>query len=460
MDKTPLQVIGERLEALQANAAEIAQRAENDPTKENVEEMKALLHGSDESPGIIAEIADLTARRDEELRKEEMKAMQGAIGDLQSVINELRKPAGGEFTLGGADAAEGKAFAEDDPYRPGQGHSFYNDIRLASKGSDAARQRVTHGFEGLSEEGKAMTEGVDAQGGYLVRPQIERQIVESIELDNVLRGLCSSINVTVPSIQLDQLTLAATAGWVAEMAQKPESTGMTLASVTASVFTAAGLATVSNQLLADSNPGIDNLVTSDLAKRLRALEEAAFIAGTGSGQPLGILNTPGLSATTYNEASPTVLAMLDAILDAIADVETNHGAPTAILMHPRTWTRILKSKDAAGAYIISPAGPGESAVIAGRTITRGPQKILWGYPVVTSNRMPTNLGGGTESRIIVGDFGEALILDRQGVTVDESPHVYFTSNATVFRAEKRVGFTAARTPKAFNVIGGTGLAGG
>lgn len=451
--------IGTKLEALQAQAQEIAERAENNPTTEVIAEMKALLEGDADNRGIVGQIADLTEARDSALREEEFKALKGQVGSLQDVINELRKPAG-EFTFG-APTEDGKAFTDDDPYRPGEKRSFFNDLRLSNKGSSDARDRMIHGLTGLDEEGKAMTEGTDSQGGYLVRPQIERQIVEAIELDNVLRGLCSSINVTVTSIQLDQLGLSTIAGWVAELAQKPESTGMTLASITASVFTAAGLATISNQLLADSNPSVDGLVTTDLAKRLRALEEAAFIAGTGSGQPLGILNTPGLHATTYNEGSPTVLAMLDAILDAIADVETNHGAPSAILMHPRTWTRILKSKDAAGAYLLSPSAPGESFVTGNRTITRGPQKLLWGYPVVTSNRMPTNLGGGTnESRIIVGDFSEALILDRQGITVDESPHVFFTTNQTVFRAEKRVGFTAARTPAAFNVIGGTGLAAG
>ncbi len=230
---------------------------------------------------------------------------------------------------------------------------------------------------------------------------------------------------------------------------------MTLATVTASVFTAAGLATISNQLLADSNPAVDGLVTADLAKRLIALEEAAFIAGTGTGQPLGILNTPGISATALT--STAVLDLLDAILDAIAKVETDHGAPSALLMHPRTWTRILKSRDAQGAYYIDPAG----GVQDPRTGQRGPVKSLWGYPVITTNRMPTNLGGGTnESRVIVADFREALILDREGIAVDESKHVYFTTNQTVFRAEQRVGFTAARTPLAFNVVGGAGLANG
>jgi HK97 family phage major capsid protein len=393
----------------------------------------------------------LTQEREAAIQAEEVKSLRSEFGNLQSVIEELRKPAG-EFVLPTDD--EGKAVNENDPYAAGN-LSVFADIRMANKGDSAARERLTQGFEGLNAEGKAMTEGTQAQGGYLVRPQIERQIVLARELDNVLRGLCSKLNVTTNAIQLDQLGLTTTAGWVAELATKPESTGMTLATVTANVFTAAGLATISNQLLQDSNPAIDGLVTADLAKRLVALEETAFIAGTGTGQPLGILNTPGIGATALTATD--VLSLLDAILDAVAAVETSHGAPSAILMHPRTWTRILKSRDAQGAYYIDPAGGPQDP----RTGQRGPVKSLWGYPVVTSNRIPTNLGAGTnESRVIVADFKEALILDRQGITVDESSHVYFTTNQTVFRAEERVGFTAARTPAAFNVVGGAGLVNG
>jgi HK97 family phage major capsid protein len=434
-----LEEITKALEALQTKAE--AALASTDTA-----EAKAVL---DE---IKPQVELLTRERDEALKVEEMKAMKGELNTLQGVIADLRKPSG-TFTLS-AEGEEGKSLDENDPYAAGN-LSVFSDIRMANKGDSAARGRLTHGFENLNAEGKAMTEGVAAQGGYLVRPQVERQIVEALELNNVLRGICSKLNVTTNSIQLDQLGLMTTAGWVAELAQKPESTGMTLATVTASVFTAAGLATISNQLLADSNPAIDGLVTADLAKRLVALEEAAFISGDGTGKPLGILNTPGIGATPLTLT--TVVDLLDAILDSIAAVETAHGAPSAILMHPRTWTRILKSRDAQGAYYIDPAG----GVQDPRTGLRGPIKSLWGYQVILSNRMPTNLGGGTnESRVIVGDFSEALILDRQGITVDESPHVYFTTNQTVFRAEQRVGFTAARTPLAFNVVGGVGLANG
>jgi hypothetical protein len=65
-----------------------------------------------------------------------------------------------------------------------------------------------------------------------------------------------------------------------------------------------------------------------------------------------------------------------------------------------------------------------------------PQRELFGYPVALSSNMPTNLGAGTnESRVIVGDFQKALILDRMGVTIDTSAHVHFASNRTVFRGD-------------------------
>jgi len=433
----------QKIETLEASARELLARAEGDASTEDVKSFQTKV---DEE--IMPEIARLQAERAAKEREEEVKALTAKVTTLDEVIKELKKPVG-PFHIGKAVETES---GDESPYETGE-YSFYNDVRLAAKGMSDAHQRLA-----MAVGGKAMTETDKTgqghtYGGYLVDKQIERQIVEARELDNALRALCSKLNVTTTDIQLDQLSLATTAGWVAELAQKPEATSMARVSVSASVFTAAGLATISNQLLADSNPAVDRLVTADLAKRLVALEETAFIAGTGTGQPLGLLNTPGLQAVTNSVVGVAADGgLLDSILDAIALVQQEHGNPTAILMHPRTWTRVLKTKDAQGAYIVGPTD---------FSAPRAATQSLFGIRVVLSNRVPTNLGGGTnESRVVVGDFSEALILDRQGITVDESPHVYFTTNQTIFRAEQRVGFTAARAPKAFAVIGGTGLANG
>jgi len=423
-----------QIEALESKAAKLLENAEASTDSEAITGFKAVLDNE-----VMPEITKLQEARKEAEREAETKAIKSQVTSLEEVINELKKPIG-NFHIGS------KAVEADES----ENFSFFADVKLANKGRQESISRLV----GVDSEGKAMSEGVQAQGGYLVRPTVERQIIETRELDNVLRALCSKLNVTSNEVSLDQLTLSTTAGWVAELAQKPEGTGMTLASVSASVFTAAGLATISNQLLADSNPAIDRLVTSDLAKRLVALEEAAFLSGSGTGQPLGILNTPGIQTVVADTPGDpaAVGGLIDEILDAIAKVQGEHGNPSAIVMHPRTWTRIIKSRDAQGLY-----------VVGGGSIANGPtqQSSLLGYTVVLSNRVPINLGAGAnESRVIVGDFTEALILDRQGITVDESPHVYFTSNQTVFRAEQRVGFTAARQPKAFCTVGGTGLANG
>jgi len=437
------------MDELETRSRSLAEQAEKPGTSsEEIEGFKAVL--SDE---IQPQLAALTKERDERLREEEIKSLRGTVGTLEDAIKELRLG----FPVAGDEGKGVITVDEDNPYATGE-HSYYGDIRMANKGRQDAIERLA---KGSGVEGKAMTEGVGAQGGYLVQKVIERQIIDTRELDNVLRPLCSKLNVTATEIELNQITLGTTAGWVAELAEKPEATALTLATVTASVFTAAGLATISNQLLADSNPAVDALVTRDLAKRLIALEETAFLAGTGTGQPLGILNTPGLSTKSFTVTDVSAdNGLLDTILDAIAQVQTDYGQPGTILMHPRTWTTILKDKNANGVYTYgSPSNATISSVQDPRTVYTGPTRTLWGVPVVLSNRMPTNLGSGTnESRVIVGDFSEALILDRQGITVDESPHVYFTSNQTVFRAEERVGFTAARQPRAFCVVGGAGLA--
>lgn len=431
-----LNEITEKLAALESKAADLLAKAEAEPN--DAKSFRETLESD-----VLPEIALLRDARLAAERDEEMKALRSKVTTLDEVIEDLRKPIG-PFHIGSGS----KSVQEEDAYTKGEA-SFFNDVKAANKGRAEAIDRL-----GMGPEGKAMTEGTQAQGGYLVQPAIERQIVETRELDNALRAICSKLSVNTNEIRLDQISLGTTAGWVAELAQKPESTSLALASVAASVFTAAGLATISNQLLADSNPAVDRLVTSDLAKRLVALEENAFIAGTGVGQPLGILNTPGLQAQSAGATGDpaAVGGLLDQILEAITKVQTEHGEPNAIVMHPRTWTRIIRSRDAQGLYWMSARRPDE-----------GPSqnKNLLGVAVVTSNRVPTNLGTTTnESRVIVGDFSEALILDRQGITVDESPHVYFTSNQTVFRAEQRVGFTAARQPKAFCVVGGPGLAAG
>jgi len=447
-DEQGLADVSARLEALQAQAAGLLDHAASADAPADAKSLQAELDVL--KPAVAAMAAE----------HEDVKGLKEQVSTLTSAIEGLRKPV--DYDFGGGlpvEVTDTGVYSRKSLEMGGENHSFFADVLAANKGDRGAHERMAKAWGG-----KAMTEGnisaaatYSSTGGYLVPPEISSELVVLREQAAVLRSMCSAIAVDSSSLQIASVTSGTSASWVAELATKPN-TDMAFGQITANIFTAAGLGIISNQLLADARTSIDALIVSDLAKRLATLEEIAFINGSGTAQPLGILGTSGVNSTTLT--STTIPDLLDAIVSGITDVQTNYqGNPTHILMHPRTWARIVKAKEASSpsTYLI-----GAGATSFGR---RGSDALpggeLFGLPVVLTKNIPTNLGSGTnESRVIVGNFGEGLILDRQGITVDQSPHVYFSTNQTVFRAEERVGFTAARYPKAFSVISGAGLAAG
>jgi HK97 family phage major capsid protein len=435
------ETLDERINGLEGKAEQILKEIEQDPSRAS--DLKSQIDSITET------VDELRKERDEREQVTEVKSLREQVTTLEKAIKELRTPSG----IFGGKAQPDKS---DTVYGPGQEFSFYKDAHDAKfGGSQGALSRMAKalGVEDI-EDVKAMTEGTDVTGGFLVNPQISNELIRLRLAAARVRPLFSSIDVTSNTIQIASITGGLTAAWVAELAEKPAA-DLTFSQLAVSVFTAAGLAVVSNQLLRSATPSIDGLINEELSRRLALLEELAFIDGSGTGQPLGILNTPNVG--TVNLSSTSVLDILDAIYDSIVDVQSDYFAdPSEILMHPRLWAKIAKARESgtAAQYII-----GSGANATGRRASDGtPELSLFGYRVVLSNAVPTTKGPGTdETRVITGNFREGLILDRQGVTLDSSEHVYFTTNQTVFRGEEQVGFTAGRYPKAFSVVGGTGL---
>jgi HK97 family phage major capsid protein len=450
-----LEKLIETIDGLEGKAATLLEKIESGDAADGVEDVKAEVASIKETlEPLIAEKAELEG-------KAVISALEDEVKSLRERADASRKPGRLPFQ---SKANEGKSAV----YGPeaATSRSFYADVKSAQhEASAASTKRIEEALEGL--EGKAMVEGTDSAGGFLVPPDVSSDLQRLRYTNSVLRGLFSRVDVTSDEFQIPSVTSGLTAGWVAELAEKP-SADLAFASATTNVFTAAGLAVVSNQLLKDANWSVDQLVNTDLAFRLAQLEEIAFINGSGTGQPRGILNTSGVGAVSLT--STAVLDLLQAIVTGITNVYTEYkGPPDAIVMHPRTWARIAVARTEGGTGESFLVGPG-SGLGGNRNYTdplpgygQGalPVGSIFGFPVYTTPNVPTNLGAGTnESRVIVGRFKTGLILDREDVTYAQSEHVYFTSNRTVFRAEERVGFTAARYPKAFQVVGGVGLVDG
>lgn len=439
----------EKMTALQTEAKAIVEKLESTGLSED--EQKAL---REQSQSLSTRLEVLEAEKKAADAEIEKKALVERLENIEARLDDGRKPHEG-FQFGNKPA-EGKAVYGNVAGREGE-RSFYNDIRLQYKGDTGAKAALQAEYEA-----KAMGEGTAADGGFTVIPEVANELITIRDHVSVLRSLFSSHPISVDTIRFISQDSGLAVAWQAEFSEKITSQ-FKFSEFEAHVFTAAGLAVASNQLLQDSRWQIDSMINTDLAKRFVSLEEQAFLNGDGEGEPLGILQTPGVESIPYASGSD-IQDLIDAIQDAITSIYTNFlGAPTAIVMHPRAWAKIVKARYAASpnSYIIG-AGQtvfgrqGEEA-IPGYSSAALPRGELHGLPVYCTPNVPTDLGGGDESAVFVGDFSQGLVLDRQGVTTDKSEHVYFTTNQTVFRSEERVGFTAGRYPKAFAVVQGAGL---
>lgn len=421
----------------------------------SADDQKAM---QDQISGFEQQLKPLTEEREKLINAEAQKALVNRMETLEKAIEAQRKPMSlpfGAATPAGDEKALYGAEGET---------SYYNDVRLGT-----ASNRDTKALERMSEiadmyEGKAMVEGTPESGGFLVPPDVANELITLRDAGGVLRSLFSSTSISVDELQFVRQDNGLAVAWTAELAEKIQSE-LKFSAFSARVFTAAGLAVASNQLLADAKWSVDQMINRELAKRFVWLEELAFLNGTGEGEPLGLLRTPGIEILPVKEAAK-VAGILDGITDAITGVYTDfYAPPTAIVMHPRRWGALVKARveNEAGTYMIGAGsnvfGRNANDALPGYGSGPVPRGELYGIPVYTTPAVPTNLGTGTnEDCVFVGDFGQGLVLNRQGITTDRSEHVYFTSNQTIFRSEERVGFTAGRYPSAFKVVAGDAFA--
>jgi HK97 family phage major capsid protein len=451
LDADALTTLAESVTTLQTEFAELRTKVTEGAGELEGKAVSDLMEKFEALQPELSRIADDRKAAEAELERKAMIEQMNTLGEAVSA------------------AAEGKALPNFFPGAPSSDpeiygaegeFSYFNDVRRARDGDTVARKRIDDYFEG-----KAMGEGTDSAGGFLVPPEVSDELIPLRDSVSVLRQLFTNQPIESDTIRFVAQDSGLAVAWTAEFAEKIQS-DLSFSEFEAHVFTAAGLATVSNQLLKDAKWNVDQLITRDLAKRFVHLEEQAFINGTGNGQPLGIMNTPGVISIPYTAGEPAQLDVLDKISDAVTEVQTQFlGFPDAIVMHPRTWGWLAKGRDATdNTYVLGSGVAGTqrrpNEAIPGYGQGTLPRGELFGLPVYTTPNMPTNLGDADdESAIIVGDFSQGLVLDREGIVTDTSSHVFFTSNQTVFRSEERLGFTAGRYPNAFAVIQGDGLKG-
>jgi len=294
--------------------------------------------------------------------------------------------------------------------------------------AEEKRGRASNAYKedfGLHLRGRAivhnvLSEGVDADGGYLVPTEFERKIVDGLMEENVLRRLAKTIT-THAERKIPVATGHSVAQWTAENAAYTES-NPTFGQQQIDAFKLTDLVRVSTELLQDSAFDLEEYIRKEFTRAFGIAEEQAFCVGTGTGQPTGIFTANG-GTVGVTAASATAITV-DEIISLIYALKSPYRRNAKFLMNDATVGLLRKLKDSNGQYLWQPS------VQAGQ-----PDKLL-GYEIYTSPYVPVVAAGSLA--IAFGDFSNYWIADRAGRTVQRLNELYATNGQVGYVATERV----------------------
>lgn len=270
-----------------------------------------------------------------------------------------------------------------------QNNSGMKNDRASEEYKQAALNAIRTKFKNVNN---LLQEQVASDGGYLVPEEWDSRLIDTLEEENIMRKLATAITTSGEH----KINIAATkpaAGWLAE--------GGTLTFNTAT-FTQKSLdahklavgVPVTNELLYDNAFNLENYIIDQFGKSLANAEEDAFINGTGTNQPTGILHDAQVGVVTNSATAITS----DEIINLVYSLKRPYRKNACFIANDSTVAAIRKLKDNTQNYLWQPS------------FTAGEPDRLLGYPIYTSAYMP--MMAADTPIIIFGDISYYNIGDR------------------------------------------------
>jgi HK97 family phage major capsid protein len=263
--------------------------------------------------------------------------------------------------------------------------------------------------------------GTNTQGGYVVPSDFRRQLIMALNEENVMRQYATVFETTSGTLSIPAVSTHGSATWLAENGTYTVS-DETFGQVTLSAYKATTLIKVSEELLNDSAFPLEAFLATEFARRIAALEEAAFVDGDGSGKPTGIVGGSSLGKT----ASATNAITADELVDTYHALARPYRMKAVWLMHDSTIKAIRK---------LVTGVSGDKTYLWQPGLVAGEPDRLLGRPVVASSYMPTIATGAKVA--VFGDLGYYYIGDRQAIGMQRLNEVYAVTGQVGFRIFKR-----------------------
>ena len=165
--------------------------------------------------------------------------------DITSLTNNIQRMERAEEAARSMNDAVNKAHTT----KPGEGAQ--DETGRASKAYNASFWTYARNRAVSNDVLNALQVGTDSEGGYLVPDEFDRNLIEALEEENVMRRIAHVIRTNSGDRKIPVVASRGTASWVDEEAAIPESDN-TFGQKTLSAYKLASMTKVSEELLQDS----------------------------------------------------------------------------------------------------------------------------------------------------------------------------------------------------------------
>lgn len=430
-----------------------AKRQEADALLEKIQQNQATADEKGKLPGLVEELEGLATI---------IKA-EGKLGQLTefdktpSNALPLGSPTGAKvqgFTPAGEtqvtkDKATGSALIVNE-----FGEAIIPDAQWAAIQTDeykaAFRTYMRKGVNGLSApQVKALEEGVDSSGGFLVPVDMLARLIERKPTPTRVAGRVTTVptsrdRVQIPKVAYSDSDNYSTGMRVSWTGEKPASatthrvTEPDFGLVGIPVHTAMMSLPLTLDLVEDAMFPIQQWASDKFGETTGLLRDDMVLNGSGVAQPRGILANPGGTdepATVVSGAASEMTS--DGIINlAFALPEQYDEQSVFVFNKTNTALALAKLKDGDGRYLW-----GSGMQDSGLMVPALRDRTLLGYPVVLSGFMP-NVGANTYP-MIFGDLRGYYLVERVGFSVQVLRELYAETNQIVILGRLRIGGAVA-----------------
>jgi len=380
-------------------------------------------------------IDDLTGKK-EDLEKR-LKADKDRIDELEKKINrpgftsdedKLEAKAISDFNVQAKAIARDRGLPQPADASPEQYRAYKSGMQKMLRQGDKAL---------TDEERKAMSVGVDPDGGYFVTPDMSGRVVTRLFDLSPIRQIANVQAISSDRLEGIEDINEADAGWVGETGTRSDTNTPQVGKYEIPVHEMYAQPKATQKLLDDSSVDIEGWLSGKVTDKFARVEGAAFIVGNGIAKPRGF--------TTYTTAATADASRTWGELEHVATGVNADFAATNPADHLFDLEAAFKPGYLAGASWVTR----RSVIVKVRKFKGSDNNYLWqpglqagkpstliGYPVVMAEDMPA-LAEDSLS-MALGDFKLGYqIVDRLGIRILRDP---FTDKPYVkFYTIKRTG---------------------